>query len=271
MAGSKATAEAIRTRLPMDERLDQPRQLNALLRHMGQWRSTVLGNTFFRHHGLTIYAGVFKGMEYLDHSTEGCLLPRLLGCYEQELHDDLRAFADEGLDAIVDIGCAEGYYAVGLARLMPEVTVHAYDTDALARQSCRVLAERNGVSDRIQIGETFSGDMFEPFTDRRTLVMIDTEGFEEQLMRPDQWPALARLAVIMETHPDKHPDIVATMHQRFSATHDIQVRRTALRVSDLPEWLLALPQLDQLIATWEFRATQTPWFIMRPKDWSTAA
>jgi precorrin-6B methylase 2 len=271
MAGSKATAEAIRTRLPMDERLEQPRQLNALLRHMGQWRSTIIGNTYVRHHGLIIYSGLFKGMEYLDHSTEGCLLPRLLGCYEQELHDDLRAFAREGLDAIVDIGCAEGYYAVGLARLMPDVTVHAYDTEARARESCKVLAQKNGVADRIVIGETFTGDMFERFTDRRTLVLIDTEGFEEQLMRPEQWPALAKLAVVMETHPDKHPDIVTTMHQRFSATHDIQVRMTALRVSDLPEWLLALPQLDQLIATWEFRATQTPWFIMRPKDWSTAA
>jgi hypothetical protein len=271
MAGSKATAAAIRAHLPMDERLEQPRHLNALFRHMGQWRSTVLGSVFVRHHGLTIYGGLFKGMEYLDHSTEGCLLPRLLGCYEQELHDDLRAFASEGLDAVVDIGCAEGYYAVGLARLMPDVTVHAYDTDAKARESCRGLAAKNGVADRVHIGETFTGDMFETFADRRTLVMIDTEGFEEEIMRPDQWPALARLAIVMETHPEKHPDIVATMLARFTSTHDIELRATGPRVSDLPGWLLELPHLDQLIATWEFRATQTPWFVMRPKGWSAAA
>lgn len=265
MAGSKATADAIRKHLPMDETLDNPRNLNNLLRHMGQWRGTLLGNTFVREHGLIIYAGPFKGMEYLDHSTEGCLIPRLLGCYEAELHDDLRAFAREGIDTVVDIGCAEGYYAVGLARLMPEATVHAFDTDPRAREACLGLARKNGVADRIVIGETFTGDMFERFVDRRTLVMIDTEGFEEILMRPDEWPALARLNIIMETHPEPHPDIVQTMLARFSPTHRISVRSTGPRFVELPPWLLEQPQLDQLLATWEYRTTPTPWFVMRPK------
>lgn len=271
MAGSKATAELIRRSLPMDERLDDPKQLNGLLRHMAMWRQTVLGNTFLHHQGLTVHAGPFKGMEYLGYSTEGCLLPRLLGCYEAELHEDLAAFATEGVEAVVDIGCAEGYYAVGLARMMPEVIVHAFDTDAGARTGCKGLAEKNGVADRVVIGETFTGDMFERFTDRRTLVMIDTEGFEEELMRPQDWPALAHLAVIMETHPDRHPDIVATMLARFSATHDITLRSTEPRAVELPPWLLQLAQLDQLLATWEFRSTPTPWFVMRPKAWSAAA
>lgn len=268
MAGTKATAEMIRQRLPMDDRLEDPRMLNGLLRQLGMWRGSMIGNTFIRHHGLTVYAGPFKGMTYLDHSTEGCLIPRLLGCYEAELHDDLMAFAQEGLDAVVDIGCAEGYYAVGLARLMPTVTVHAFDTEPSARASCQALAARNGVADRVVVGETFTGDMFERFADRRTLVMIDTEGFEETLMKPDLWPALARLAVIMETHPERHPDIVATMLARFSATHDIVLRSTGPRHVDLPGWLLELPQLDQMMAVWEHRATLTPWFVMRPKDWS---
>jgi precorrin-6B methylase 2 len=271
MAGSKATADIIRRSLPMDHRLDDPKLLNGLLRRMAMWRQTMLGNTFASHHGLTIYSGPFKGMEYLNYSTEGCLLPRLLGCYEAELHGDLAAFAEEGLDAIVDIGCAEGYYAVGLARMMPGVTIHAYDTDPKARAGCKGLAEKNGVADRIVIGETFTGEMFDPFTDRRTLVMIDTEGFEEELMRPQTWPALAHLAIIMETHPQKHPDIVATMLARFSATHDITLRSTEPRGVDMPGWLLELPHLDQLLATWEYRSSPTPWFVMRPKGWSAAA
>lgn len=265
MAGSKATADAIRNHLPMDERLETHEVLNRLLRHMGQWRQTMIGNGYHRRYGTTIYAGPFKGMEYLDHSTEGALLPRLLGCYEAELHDDLRAFAAEGIDTIVDIGCAEGYYAVGLARMMPDARIHAFDTDPGARRACAELAEKNGVRDRIEIGETFTGDMFERFVDARALVMIDTEGFEEELMRPDEWPALARLNIIMETHPEVHPDIVRTMRTRFAPTHDIQVRTTANRAVELPPEIGVLNQLDQLIATWEYRTTPTPWFVMRPK------
>jgi len=265
LAGSRETADAIRRHLPLGEALDKPQNLNNLLRHMGQWRGTLIGNTYVREHGLTIYAGPFKGMEYLNHSTEGCLIPRLLGCYEAELHGDLHAFAAEGIDTIVDIGCAEGYYAVGLARMMPIATVHAFDTDAAARVACGELATRNGVEKRIVIGETFTGDMFENFVDRRTLVMIDTEGFEEELMRPDRWPALKRLSVIMETHPEVHPEIVQTMFRRFSSSHDIQVRSTGPRSVTLPPWLLQQNQLDQLLATWEYRTTATPWFVMRPK------
>lgn len=267
MAGSKETADALRNHLVMDGRLETPAYLNNLLRHMARWRVSLLGNTFARKHGLTIYAGPFKGMEYLDHSTEGCLLPRLLGCYEAELHNDLRAFVTEGIDTIVDIGCAEGYYAVGLARLMPSARVHAYDTDPAARKSCLGLAVKNGVQDRIVLGETFTGDLFEKFADRRTLVMIDTEGFEEELMRPDRWPALKRLNIIMETHPEAHSDIVATMRERFSASHDITIRMTGPRAVELPPWLLRQNHLDQLLAIWEFRTTPTPWFVMRPKPW----
>jgi len=265
MAGTKETADTLRNHLAMDERLDDPKYLNNVLRLMARWRGSLLGNTFVREHGLTIYAGPFKGMDYIDHSTAGCLLPRLLGCYEAELHDDLHAFAAEGIDTVVDIGCAEGYYAVGLARMMPQATVHAYDTDPGARTACRGLAAKNGVEDRIIIGETFTGDLFERFVDSRTLVMIDTEGFEEELMRPDEWPALKRLNIIMETHPGEHRKIVATMLERFSPSHDIIVRSTGPRAVVLPPWLLRQNHLDQLLATWEFRSTQTPWFVMRPK------
>ena len=46
------------------------------------------------------------------HATEGALIPRLLGTYECELHPHLAALSAEGLDCVIDVGCAEGYYAV---------------------------------------------------------------------------------------------------------------------------------------------------------------
>lgn len=265
MAGTKATADFLRNRLPIDAGLESIPFLNRVLRVMAQWRGTLLGNTFHHHHGLTIYSGPFKGMEYLNYSTEGCLLPRLLGSYEAELHPDLMKFVDEGIDTVVDIGCAEGYYAVGLARLMPHAIVHAFDTDPRAREACLGLAKKNGVETQVVIGETFTGDLFERFTSSKTLVMIDTEGFEEELMKPAIWPALRRLNIIMETHPGVHPGIEATMRERFENSHDIIRLTTGPRSADLPPWLMSLPHLDQLIAVWEFRSTPTPWFVMRPK------
>src|SRR5207302_355482 len=84
-------------------------------------RSHLLANTYIAKHGARILGGPFAGMEYVSAATEGALVPRLLGTYESELHPHLQAFAEAGLDCVVDVGCAEGYYAVGLARMMPEV------------------------------------------------------------------------------------------------------------------------------------------------------
>lgn len=266
MAGTQVTAEFLRTRLPAGPELESIPFLNRVLRVMAQWRGTLLGNTFAHHHGLTIYSGPFKGMEYLNYSTEGCLLPRLLGTYEAELHPELLKFVDEGIDTVVDIGCAEGYYAVGLARLMPEATVYAFDTNPRAREACLGLAQKNQVEARVVIEGTFTGEMFERFVGGRTLVMIDAEGFEEELMKPELWPALRSLNIIMETHPGLHPGIEATMRARFEPSHDIVRLATGPRSADLPPWLLQQPHLDQLIALWEFRASPTPWFVMRPKS-----
>lgn len=238
--------------------------LNELLRLMGRWRATLLANTYVRHHGKVIFAGPFAGMEYLDYATEGCLVPRLLGCYEDELHDDLRRFADEGVDTVVDIGCAEGYYAVGLARMISHARVHAFDIDPRAREACQDLAKRNGVEERVTVRGEFTGDMFAEFVDAKALVIIDAEGFEDVLMRPDLHPALKKLRIIMETHPMYRPGIVERMYERFSASHDILVRQQGPKTLKLPQWLQDLGHLDHLLAVWEFRSGPTPWFVMTP-------
>lgn len=236
-----------------------------LLRLLGRWRSQMIANTFMRHHGTTIWGGPFKGMEYVSQATEGALAPRLLGTYESELHPHLASLAAEGLDCVIDVGCAEGYYAVGLARMMPAITVHAYDIDEKARRACAELAARNGVSDRVIIGGEFKPDGFEAFAGKRALVMLDAEGAEVDVLQPALSPALAHMNLIVETHDVYRPGALATMTARFAPTHEIVRVDQQPKVFDLPPWLQALPHLDQLLAVWEWRVQPTPWLIMRPK------
>jgi hypothetical protein len=236
-----------------------------LLRLLGRWRSHMLANTYVHLQGRQIWSGPFAGMDYVDAATEGALIPRLIGTYESELHPHLAAFAAEGLDCVIDVGCAEGYYAVGLARMMPGVTVFAYDIDEKARLACADLAARNGVTDRVVIGGEFPADGFEAFAGRRVLVMVDTEGAEVDILRPDLSPALAHMSLIVETHDPLRPGAMAAMVQRFSPTHDIVRVDTGTKALTGPPWLLAMPHLDQLLAVWEWRIEPTPWLVMRPK------
>jgi hypothetical protein len=84
----------------------------ALMVNSVKWRTQLWVNTL-AHGGLHVRSGPFAGMDYVVNAAEGAFLPRILGVYERELHPDLTAFAAEGLDHVIDIGCAEGYYAVG--------------------------------------------------------------------------------------------------------------------------------------------------------------
>lgn len=239
-------------------------ELNEVLRRMGRWRSRLLANSFIARQGTRIHSGLFAGMDYVDHATEGALMPRLLGSYESELQPHFARLV-EGMVRIIDVGCAEGYYAVGLARLAPHATVHAFDIDPAARAACAELAARNGVADRVIIGEAFEPPMFDAFAGQRTLVLVDTEGAELDILRPDLAPALARMAIVVETHDLYRRGALAAMFERFAATHDILRVDQGAKAPPLPGWLRELSQLDQLLAVWEWRAAPTPWLVMEPR------
>lgn len=236
-----------------------------LLRLLGRWRSHVLANVYINLQGRRIWSGPFEGMDYIEQATEGALIPRLIGTYESELHPHLAAFAAEGLDCVIDVGCAEGYYAVGLARMMPGVTVHAYDIDEKARTACAELAARNGVSDRVIIGGEFRPDGFEAFAGQRVLILVDTEGAELDILQPHLSPALAHMSLIVETHDVYKPGALATMTERFAPTHDIVRVDQQPKTFEMPPFLKPMTHLDQLLAVWEWRTQPTPWLVMRPK------
>jgi len=240
-------------------------ELNTLLRLAARWRTHVLSRTYQAHHGSRIMGGLFAGMEFVSEAAEGPLIPKLLGVYENELHPHLAAFMTDGVDTVIDVGCAEGYYAVGLARAMPGAKVHAYDIDENARRVCAELAIRNGVGERVIVGGEFMPDGFEAFAHQRVLVIVDTEGAEVDILQPALSPALAGMNIIVETHDLYRAGALATMVERFSPTHDITRVDQQPKRFDLPPWLVELPHLDQLLAVWEWRAQPTPWLVMRPK------
>lgn len=255
----------LRDRLARDPPLSQPHELNTALRVLAVWRSRAIAEAYVRECGARIMQGPFAGMEYVTKATEGALAPRLIGTYESELHPYIERYAQAGLDCVIDVGCAEGYYAVGLARLMPQVTVHAFDTHTAARVACAELAAKNGVGDRVIIGETFTPEGFEAFAGRRCLVIVDIEGAEDDLLRPDLSPALAGMDLIVETHDVYRPGVLGRLIERFSPTHDIARVGPGPKAQPLPAFMDNASYLDRLLAVWEFRLRPTPWLVMSPR------
>lgn len=259
-------AQAIRQRVASWEGLPSGEQINSVLRVAAIWRSHALAQTYIARTGGTIVAGgPFAGMIYASEATEGVLIARLLGVYESELHPHFKAFAAQGLDCVIDVGCAEGYYAVGMARLMPDITVYAHDILERARAACTAMAAENGVSERVIVGGEFKPEDFQRFAGRRALVLVDAEGAEMDILDPVRGPALAQMNIIVETHDLFRPGTLATLMERFAPTHNIERVDQDFKSYDRPDWVDDLTHLDQLLTVWEWRLRPTPWLVMRPK------
>jgi hypothetical protein len=265
MSQTEAFLQKVRAVLDHAEPGREMWAMEAVLRLSAKWRSTLIGNTITQRDGLTVQGGPFAGMRYFGEVAEGSLAPRLLGSYESELHPHLTALTEGGLDAVVDIGCAEGFYAVGLARLLPDATVYAHDIDANARRLCSDLAVLNGVADRVEVRGEFRGEDFAAYARTHALIICDIEGAEAELLDPVRWPALRSLPVLVETHPSK----VAGDHRNaYRALRPFPRRRCGPhlgKAAALPAWFETLSELDRLLAAYEWRTEPTPWLVMRPK------
>src|SRR6185312_7312344 len=86
---------------------------------------------------LAVLSGPFAGMLYHAAAAGSVLGPKLIGSYEHEISAWIEATVNANYQRILDVGCAEGYYAVGFARRMPQVEVYAFDLDATALDMCR--------------------------------------------------------------------------------------------------------------------------------------
>jgi hypothetical protein len=173
---------------------------------------------------LTVAHGPFQGMRYPSAESHGSmLLPKLLGSYESELHPVLRKFFANDYTAIVDIGCAEGYYAVGLGLRFAHANVYAFDTSAEARLMCAEMAAQNCLGSRIHI-ESFCDEAILrsiPLGEK-ALIVSDCEGYENVLFNKELVGFLSNHDLIVEAHDFIDIEISPNLRRIFSQTHHVE-------------------------------------------------
>lgn len=173
---------------------------------------------------LVVANGPFKRLRYPSgQSVNSVLLPKLLGSYESELHPVLEELLRNGYNTVVDVGCAEGYYAVGFALRLPHAEVYAYDIDPHARQQCAEMARLNGVADRIHIGEFCNEEALRSIPlGERALIMSDCEGYEGSLFNRQLAEVLLNHDLIIETHDFIDIELSVKMRNAFAKTHHVR-------------------------------------------------
>ena len=242
-------------------------KLNKSLRLLGKWRSVLIQNTLLTKEGTILSRGPFSGMDFLENSAEGCHVAKLIGTYEQPLHRHIDLVTKMPYKKVINVGCAEGYYAIGFALRMRNSEILAYDINKKAQDACMKLAEKNNVAGRVRVfGELGSKDLTEQLLDN-AMIFCDIEGAEIGLLDPTKAPALKFTDIIVESHECLVPGITEMLKTRFKETHNIiEVKDDGMRkIENPPDWFLGFSHLDQLLATWEWRSGPTPWLVMTKK------
>jgi hypothetical protein len=165
---------------------DYPRSLRQISTLSAKTRLADLTAQLARVSSGKVISGPFKDMTLPAEASwgDGDAAAKLLGVYEAELHGAVEAGLARKPDLIVNVGCAEGYYAVGLARRAPGVRLVAYDIDEKAQEICRNSAAANGVEGPFEVrGLCQPGDLRALVQAARApLLVVDCEGYETTLL-----------------------------------------------------------------------------------------
>lgn len=210
----------------------------------------------------TVRDGPFVGMRYIEKASGSTYTPKLLGTYEAEI---AHLFTDlDRYTTFIDIGCAEGYYAVGVAFRAPHIRVIAFDKSPKALERAQALANLNGLSDRIAFHDAFDRTVCGDLDAAKTLVLIDIEGAELELLPTLLRTDLIEATFVVEAHElmDTHTEaaVISSLELSHTIERISQTSRTPETIPDIRE----LNQLDRFLCVWEGRNTDS-WIIARPK------
>jgi hypothetical protein len=206
---------------------------------------------------LVVLGGPFAGMRYINEHTYGPIALNWLGLYEPHLNGVIQQIVDGPYDGFIDLGAAEGYYAVGIGRARPELNIVTFDLDPFSRASQRRLAALNGVKN-IDIRSICTHQNFEDVLGERPFVFCDVDGAELDLIDPNSVPGLRRADLLVEIHSIGKlsvPQVTEIVAQRFSDTHSIRVIGPNAEYAEQARLIKALRQngvsskvLDQVAA-----------------------
>jgi len=223
--------------------------------------------------------GPFAGLHYPRRRGDIVHAAKLLGAYECELHDALERLVARAPSRVVNVGSGDGYYVAGLARRLPAADVWAVDPDPLAQRACRDTAARNAVDGRVRQVERLDATGLDralraalnaaPPAGAHHLVVVDCEGFEDELLDPSLAPALAYADILVETHDFARPGVTARLGERFAGTHAVERLEVAARAPDRYPELEGLPPAIAAGLLDEFRHHPQSWLCLTAKTRSS--
>lgn len=220
---------------------------------------TITNNNF------EVLHGPFKGLKYVSYEAALNALPKILGTYEKELHPVLKRIIESEFDIMLNIGAAEGYYAIGIALLRPKLKIIAFDIDTNVRKMLQKMILLNNVNNQISIEKICNIETLKQFQhNTRGLIISDCEGYELELFQESIIENIRNFDLLIEVHDGIEKNISKTLKKIFKNTHSISIIKQAKRkVQDFP-YNYDMPAFDKLASMHEGRGSWIKWMYLKP-------
>lgn len=216
-----------------------------------------------------IESGPFRGMIFPDLQARGYfgVTMMLVGSFEEELHPFFENLPLTEYSEVINIGAAEGYYAVGFAMRCPNSKVYAFEYEEYVQSKSKVLATANEVIGKIEFkGWCDATSLAQIPITKRGFVFCDCEGGEVDILDPSLAPNLLRCDILVELHDLLVPNVTPIILERFRSTHDITIIGATVRDSRRYPILDTLSLEECYYATDEGRKGYQEWAVMTLKS-----
>lgn len=211
-----------------------------------------------------VVSGPFKGVRLLSKtSAHSSFYPKIFGTYESLLHEVIYSFLDSNYLKILNIGCDEGYYAIGLGKLFG-ISVDAYDIDSKSIQLAQKNVYTNNITNVSLFNLEFKDYSWESYKNQRNLVICDIEGDEIKIFNKNIISYLVEMDIIIELHDFMNYQIKSTLVSLFSETHYIEIKREKT-MTESEKLFKNQNKLFRLID--ERRPVEMEWLILKSKKY----
>ncbi|MFS2154855.1 hypothetical protein ACCD05_27580 [Rhizobium sp. Rhizsp42] len=231
-----------------------------------------LSNSVGEFHKNKVARGPFKGLSLSTDLQWGGGLDKgsmILGLYEQEILNLLTEIPAK-YRTFIDLGAADGYYGVGVLVSKQFDTSYCYEMTERGRDVIAANAALNGVTDKVIIrGEAtreFYNDIPAEVRDQ-SLVLIDIEGAEFDLVDADTFAAFSKAMIVIEIHDWLVQDgagKMAKLRADAASTHRItEIKMGARDLSEISE-VYSMPDTQRWLLCSEGRQRLMTWLRFDP-------
>ena len=229
-------------------------------------------NKIILEHGHQVAYGTFKGMKLSKNTywSKNDIITHILGVYEKHVLKKIIEFSKKGNYPFIDIGTADGYFAIGMAFSETFKKIYAFEIDEEGRRSLNRNIENNLCKDKVVVDIEANFETLKDIIDKNksAVILIDIEGSEFDLLDDNLLQLLSNCYIVCELHPtlsangfEKQNMLINNAKAFFDVSIIQRESYSPNKFSELNEFT----DEERLIAFGEGRNNNMNWLILEPK------